>query len=217
MDAVPIHKSRRISLLTAKPEGPQPGPEPDRAVRRVERISDEELFARYLQGDDAAFMELFHRHTSRLFAYCLKILGNREKAHDVLQDVWEQMARFRLHGKEGPKSVAGFLIRSVRNRALNEKNRRRPELSLEEISEEQHPKTAEGMENSREVVLAALDRLPEEQRELLILHIYAGYSYQEIAQSRGLEIGAIRTRAWRARMELGRIVVALMKIADEEK
>lgn len=162
-------------------------------------------------------MELFHRHTSRLFAYCLKILGNREKAHDVLQDVWEQMARFRLHGKEGPKSVAGFLVRSVRNRALNEKNRRKPELSLEEISEEQHPKAVEGKEDSREVVLTALGKLPEEQRELLILHIYSGYSYQEIAQICGQEIGTIRTRAWRARMELGRIVIALMKMADEEK
>ena len=173
--------------------------------------NDEGLFKRYLGGEDAAFIELFHRHTARLFAYALKIVGNREQAHDVIQDVWERMARFRSEGKEAPRNMTGFLVRSVRNRSLNVKAKRHPEYSLEDLTEQQHPRAdAEDLTDRQEIVIAALDQLPEDQREVLILHTYSGYSYEEIAEMLEDSVGAIRTRAWRARVKLGRVITALI-------
>lgn len=177
--------------------------------------NDEKLFRRYLEGDDAAFMELFHRHTAHLFAYALKILGSREQAHDTLQDIWERMARFRAEGKESPGNIAGFLIRSVRNRCLNVKAKKRPEYSLEDLTERQHPKAEnDRLTERQEIVIAALDQLPEEQKELLILHTYAGYSYEEIALMLDDSVGAVRTRAWRARVKLGRVITALIDMSN---
>jgi len=65
-----------------------------------------------------------------------------------------------------------------------------------------------------EAVVVALDHLPENQRELLLLHSYSGYTYEEIAEMFGEGVGAIRTRAWRARLKLGRLIAALIDIED---
>ena len=60
----------------------------------------------------------------------------------------------------------------------------------------------------------ALDRLPMDQREVLILNAYAGYRYEEIAEMVGETVGAVRTRAWRARAKLGRIIAALLGLQE---
>ncbi len=179
---------------------------------------DVALFSRFLDGDDRAFMELFHRHTPRLFVYCLKIVGDQESANDILQDVWERMARFRSQGKEPPKSPLGLLIRVTRNLCLNYKRDQRPNVSLEEIQEGKEPQVYhQTMTEMEEAVVVALDHLPDSERELLILHVYSGYSYEEIAEMYGESVGAIRTRAWRTRVKLGRLIAALMAMGDEEQ
>ena len=180
--------------------------------------TDVALFQRFLEGDDASFMELFHRHTSRLYSYCLKIVGDAESANDILQDVWERMARFRSNGREAPRSPLGLLIRITRNLCLNYKRDRRPGIPLEKLPREWEPRTRiDGMTEMEEAVIVALDHLPESQRELLILHSYSGYSYEELAEMFDESIGTIRTRAWRGRLKLGRIIAALIAMGDDDE
>lgn len=177
---------------------------------------DVTLFMRFLDGDDSAFMELFHRHTPRLYVYCLKIVGDEEIANDILQDVWERLARFRSQGKEAPGSPLGLLIRITRNLCLNHKRDRRPSLPLEAIADWKAERTRHNeMTEMEEAVIVALERLPVPQRELLILHAYSGYTYEEIAEMMEESVGAVRTRAWRARVKLGRIIAALIDMAEE--
>ncbi len=64
--------------------------------------------------------------------------------------------------------------------------------------------------------MAALEHLPLPQREVLILNAYSGYRFDEIAEMLGEPVGAIRTRAWRARVQLGRVVSALIEL-DENR
>lgn len=183
---------------------------------RKNGCDDVTLFKRFLEGDDSAFMELFHRHTPRLYVYCLKIVGDQEIANDILQDVWERLARYRAHGKDAPNSPLGLLIRITRNLCLNHKRDRRPRLSLEEVAEWKEQRTYQNdMTEMEEAVIVALEHLPESQRELLILHAYSGYSYEEIAEMLDESVGAVRTRAWRARMKLGRMIAALIDMAEE--
>ena len=73
------------------------------------------------------------------------------------------------------------------------------------------------MTEMEEAVIVALDYLPESQRELLILHSYSGYSYEEIAEMMDESIGTVRTRAWRARVKLGRIIAALMEMGEDDE
>ena len=184
---------------------------------RVEK-TDDVLFHSFLEGDDRAFMELFHRHTPRLYAYCHKIVGDTEIANDILQDVWERMARFRSEQREAPRSPLGLLIRITRNLCLNHKRDRRPSIPLEEIPLLHQPHVRiDGMTEMEEAVIVALDHLPEPQRELLILHSYSGYDYEEIAEMMEESVGSIRTRAWRARVKLGRIIAALIDMGEEDE
>ncbi len=67
-----------------------------------------------------------------------------------------------------------------------------------------------------ELVMIAMERLPLDQREVLILYAYSGYKFEEIAQMVGESHGAVRTRAWRARRQLKRIIAALIEL-DENR
>ena len=178
---------------------------------------DRELFARFIDGDDGAFMELFNRHASRLYIYCLKFVHDRQQAHDIMQDVWERMIRFRSERKPPPDRPLGLLLRTVHNLALNHLRNHKGHLSLDDMPEwRQPPGHAREMSEMEELVVAALDRLPIPLRRVLVLHAYSGYQYEEIAAMLGEPAGAIRTRAWRARTQLARIIAALLGMDDTD-
>lgn len=181
--------------------------------------TDNALFERFLAGDDTAFLLLFRRHNPRLYLYCSKIVGSRTEASDILQDVWERMARFRPEGREAPTSPLGLLIRTTRNLAINHLKRRGRTVSLDSGEGTIHRgEQAEELSEMEEAVVMALDRLPIEQREVLVLNAYCGYQYQEIAEMLEEEPAAVRTRAWRARTRLARIIAELIGArADNEK
>lgn len=180
-------------------------------------VEDSVLFAQFLDGDDDAFMELFNRHTPRLFLYCLKVVGSRQAAHDIMQDMWERIIRLRAEGRGGGHSPAGLLMRTVRNLCLNYKRDRKEHLSLDLVPEWRQP-GAEDRELSEleESVVLALERLPEEQREVLILNAYSGYRFDEIADMLGEAEGTVRMRAWRARSRLGKIIAALIGLDEND-
>lgn len=178
---------------------------------------DFNLFSRFMSGDDAALMELFDRHTHRLYLYCLKFVGDRVQAEDLVQDLWERVIKLRTRSSEPPPNPLGLLYRIARNLSLNSIRDRRQVSSLDALPEWQHPSAStREMSQHEELVVAALEHLPLPQREVLILNAYSGYRFDEIAEMLGEPVGAIRTRAWRARVQLGRVISALIEL-DENR
>lgn len=178
---------------------------------------DIDLFARFISGEDAALMEIFDRHTHRLYLYCLKFVGDRGVAEDLVQDLWERVIKMRTRSSEPPPNPLGLLYRIARNLSLNSIRDRRQLSSLDALPEWQHPSVStREMSQQEELVVAALEHLPLPQREVLILNAYSGYRFDEIAEMLGEPVGAIRTRAWRARVQLGRVVSALIEL-DENR
>jgi RNA polymerase sigma-70 factor (ECF subfamily) len=195
--------------------------EPTRSNPGGEQVGDDEfLFSRFLDGDDAAFMEFFNRHSSRLQLYCLKFLNNRGHARDVMQDLWERVIDLRTQGKPSPQRPLGFVLRMAHNLCLNHlryQERRRHD-SFDTLPEWRHPTTPrQEMSEMEEAVVIALGKLPQTQREILILNAYSGYRFDEIAEMLGEPVGAVRMRAWRARAKLGDIITAMtgLREADE--
>src|SRR5690242_457351 len=90
---------------------------------------DIKLFADFLSGNDRAFAHFLERHNRRLFAYCIKMLGDVEAAQDVMQEVWERVVRMRS-GHDAVANPMGLLMRIVRNLSLNYLRDERPHLSL---------------------------------------------------------------------------------------
>ena len=197
-----------------------PGSAVDQAgASRKESASqkDFDLFSRFLSGEDAALMELFDRHTHRLYLYCLKFVGDRVQAEDLVQDLWERVIKLRSRSSEPPPNPLGLLYRIARNLSLNSIRDRRQVSSLDALPEWQHPSVStREMSQHEELVVAALQHLPLPQREVLILNAYSGYRFDEIAEMLGEPVGAIRTRAWRARVQLGRVISALIEL-DENR
>lgn len=177
---------------------------------------DRSLFERFYAGDDRAFLELFDRHTPKLHLYCVKLVADRATADDILQDAWERMIRMRSSGAALPDNPIGYLVRTVRNLALNRLRDQKHHAVIDDLSETDHP-GVEDRELSRdeELVVAALPRLSESYREVLVLHAYAGYRFEEIAEMLGEPVGAIRTRAWRARAQLARVISASIELEEQ--
>jgi RNA polymerase sigma-70 factor (ECF subfamily) len=182
---------------------------------RESSADDAVLFARFFDGDDAAFIELFDRHTPRLGRYCRKMIGDGDRVEDLLQDIWERLVRMRNDRRERPDNPLGLLYWMARNLCLNHVRDSKHHISIESIPEWRHPGAGfDEMSHLEELVVIALGRLPLDQREVLILNAYSGYSFEEIARMMNESYGAIRTRAWRARRQLKRIIAALVELDE---
>ncbi len=176
---------------------------------------DADLCARFMGGDDTAFMELFDRHTHRLYLYCLKFVHDRVLAEDLVHDIWERFIKLREKDPAPLQNPAGYLVRMARNLCLNHIRDTKKFSGLEDVPEQELPHTdIKELSHHEELVLMALPRLPVSQREVLILNAYSGYRFDEIAEILGESVGAIRTRAWRARNQLGRIISAFIELDE---
>ena len=185
---------------------------------RYRSATDHYLFERHLQGDHDALMMLFERHNDRLWLYVARMSGDGSRANDIMQDFWERLILLRRKRMEAPEHPSGYFYRMVRNISLNAFRSNRQSLSLEDLPEEEHP-TMTISERSREeeLLMLALEQIPESHREILVLNAWSGYSFEEIAGMLGKQPGAIHTTAWRARKRLAEIIEMLGNEEREEE
>lgn len=191
------------------------------STRRMETSqthTDVALMRRFLEGDNVALVELFDRHNHRLYLFALQFVNDPQRAEDVTQELWERMIRLRAEGKATPDNPLGLLLTIVRNLCLDAIRRDRRFTTIDELPETLHPTVSmPELSHMEELVILALPHLPLQQREVLVLHAYSGYRFDEIAQMLGEPVGAIRTRAWRARAHLGRIISAMIGIDEDNQ
>ena len=166
---------------------------------------DVELVESFIEGDDRAFVALFERHNTPLYLYAARILGDAGVAEDIVQELWERV----VHLRTKPQSIhnpLGFLLTIVRNLSLNYlKKERRKVLYEREIKEREAGSDPVG--NVQEAVIEGLEQLPLKYREVLVLNIYSGYTFDEIADMLEISTEAAWKRASRARKELRTIVL----------
>lgn len=165
-------------------------------------LTDRELLAAHVAGDQNAFTELVRRHRDRMWAVALRTLGDRDEAADGLQDAL--ISAFRNAGSyRGDAAVTTWLHRIVVNACLDRLRRRkaRPADALGErdVVErvDEHRRT-----EARIDVQAALATLPASQRMALVLVDLQDYSVSEAAQILGVAEGTVKSRCSRARTAL---------------
>jgi RNA polymerase sigma-70 factor (ECF subfamily) len=148
----------------------------------LEGVTDGELFDRFRTGDNSSFSELFRRHNPKLFLYCVKILGNRQSAEDMTQEAWEKVIELRANTETEVRNPSGFLLRIARNLCIDHLRKNKRMITTDEIDESATPMFATPQQGElEEIAVAALDHLPYDYREVLILNLYCGYRYDEIA------------------------------------
>lgn len=168
--------------------------------------SDDSLMAAVVARDPAALAVLYDRYSPLVYTTCLKVLGEPAVAEDVTQDVflrlWQRPESFiPARGR-----FVTWLLSITRNRAVDEirsrNRRRRRELSEPETlpvapattARDSDPASFAELREEQDSVRHALAQLPPEQRRVLELAFFGGYTHQEIAAFLREPLGTVKTR-----------------------
>lgn len=178
---------------------------------------DELALLRRAQGGDlAAFEEIVRVHEKVVYHMALQTLGNREDAEDAAQDVFLK-AYTSLKSFRGDSKISVWLYRITNNVCIDMLRRRKDAVSLsgddgEEGGEVELPDDScdpadlAQRRDLQERLAAALQHLPQDQREAFLMRAVAELSYDEIAQTLGLDLGTVKSRIFRARKKLCEIL-----------
>ncbi|MFN8174285.1 MAG: RNA polymerase sigma factor [Solirubrobacteraceae bacterium] len=167
--------------------------------------SDERLVALVRRGNHGAFEVLVARYESRLLAFCRHMLGSREDAEDVLQEVFA--AAFNaLLADDREIHVRPWLYRIARNRSLNHLRRQKPVGvdSMDVHFSENGQTTADKVHDREEfrLLMADITVLPETQRTALLLREIDDLSYDQIAEAMETTVPSVKSLLVRARVSL---------------
>lgn len=184
---------------------------------------DEELIFEYQRGNREAFEMIFERYKKPILNYCWRILGNRADAEDATGDVFTSV----LSQKDSFKPQAKFstwLFTIAHNACISKLRKRKPVFSLwvkkddhEEMEEWAIPDPkplphAELLEKERmEAVKKAILKLPEAQKEALVLREYQELSYEEISSILGCSKENVKILIFRARERLRMELLSFFK------
>lgn len=175
-------------------------------------VREAELIQRCAAGDEAAFSDLVAEHQRMVVQLAVNLLGDRDEALDLSQDVFIRV--FRTIGQfRGQSALRTWIYRIAINQARNRhrfwrRRRRADQVSLDDHVAA-HGDFKCGAESGPDRILAqkeladrlkrALDALPFDQRTVIVLREVDGLSYEEIAFSLGVAVGTVKSRLTRAR------------------
>ena len=187
---------------------------------RMSEASDGAVVARVRSGNREAFGVLVERYQDRMLAYVRHMGFSGPEALDVVQDGF--VRAYRHLGRCGnPDRFDGWLFRIVSNlcRTAGRRRLRRATESLdihgaELVSDAPGPDERADASRLRDVVSVALDTVPDEQREALVLMYTGGYSVDEIAEMTGASRSAVKMRLKRGRDALKVKLAPLMSALE---
>ena len=183
-------------------------------TRGAEPLTDEDLVTAVLEGDRDRFGELIDRYQGRLVNYLFRLLRNADDAHDLAQEVfvkvYQVLDRFDPHYK-----FSTWLFRVAQNAAIDQIRRRR----LKVVSLRQEDDEGEGRDwelpspergpygelRNRErgdAIQEAIETLPWEYRELILLRHFGELPYEEIARMKEMPLGTVKNKLFRGRQML---------------
>lgn len=167
------------------------------------------------QGDQAAFEQLVLDNQNKVYSLALRFTGDRETAADLAQEAllraWQG-----LEGFQGESSFSTWVYRLTTNVCidhLRKKKRRETTVSLdsaglaEPADREQDPQRRLERSERERALARGLARLPDWQRQVLVLRELSGLSYREIGEKLDLDLGTVKSRIARARLNLRKILL----------
>lgn len=179
--------------------------------------TDQELMNQVKSGAVDRLGVLFERHQRRLYNFCLRLTGDRQLAEDLVQEVFTRILKYRHTYREDSDFLV-WTYQMARN-ACADHFRKRGRMS--EVDEEPREETAaveprplDELESAEAVDLLrqALDALPLEKRELLVLSRFQNLKYEQIAELLGITVGAVKVRVHRAVKQLRDIYLNLGEV-----
>ncbi|HOZ21439.1 MAG TPA: sigma-70 family RNA polymerase sigma factor [bacterium] len=180
---------------------------------KLSQLSDEELIQRFQEGDQYAFDLIVHRYKDALFNFTYRYLGNSQEAEDVVQETFLRIFRNRFAYRQIAKfstwiyTIAGNLAKTeLRKR----KRRRQVYTSDMGFDDKEFEIVDTKADTEREVdsmlteklIQAAIDKLPERFRKVILLVDVQELSYEEVSKIMRVPLGTVKSRVNRARLKL---------------
>ena len=161
-------------------------------------VEDADLIEKTCKGDVEAYNLLVSRWEKRVFNYLLRLVGRREDASDLSQEVFLK-AYQNIRKLDDTARFAPWLFRIAHNEAYSLFRKRRPEVDHEDA-----PESLMGVVESAYPVelslaaAAALERLAPEQKEAVVLKIYQGFKFEEMAGILDVPVSTVKSRLYTA-------------------
>jgi RNA polymerase sigma-70 factor, ECF subfamily len=174
----------------------------------VERIGsagshDESLVARARTGDRDAFAQLIEPRATRLLRTARAVVGNADDAHEATQEAliaaWVQ-----LPGLRDLARFDAWLNRTLVNKCRDVLRRRRRVREIDLETTDLEGPDATQMRLAETALMAAFERLPVEERHILVLHHLDELPLDRVASMLGIPVGTAKSRLWTARRHLER-------------
>jgi RNA polymerase sigma-70 factor, ECF subfamily len=192
-------------MMRVRRDGPASPDETARMDIRNSTSIDSDLLTLIAKGDRRAFGRLYDRSSEVLFTLSLRMLGDREEAEDLLQEVYTEVWRKSVRYDARRGSPMAWLITLTRSRGIDRLRARtsRGHGMTDSIDDapvaqtQGHDPTPFDQQADAEVrvmVMKALVELPAAQRQALELSYYEGLSHSEIAERLKEPVGTIKTR-----------------------
>jgi len=179
-------------------------------IRNIE-LRDDELVDGYLNGDISSFNRILGRYQAKLFSYIYHYIGNRQEAEDIFQETFYRViANLKFYKQKGYFKAWLFKIafnicidhirkkRKVKILSMSQQfsNDEAEEVALENMVASDAPSPAEiaNGKEAQKLLREMLGVLPNAQKEVLLLRIYAGLSFKEISQVLGCSINTVLGR-----------------------
>jgi RNA polymerase sigma-70 factor (ECF subfamily) len=161
----------------------------------VKKLPDNKLRAALARNDPAAVELMWDRYARDLLAYLLAVLCSRHDAEDVLQTVFVRIAQKR-HRLAKARHLDAYVYRIARNEASGFIRRRKRQRKVGGLDESWLivPESHQELNELAEELQAALARLPQQQREVIVMKIYRQKTFLEISGLLGLSHNTIASR-----------------------
>jgi RNA polymerase sigma-70 factor (ECF subfamily) len=180
--------------------------------------NDNALMEQVAAGKIGQLAVLFERHHRALYRYFVSMQRDRQMAEDLVQEVFFRMLRYRGTYNAG-QSFTGWMYQIARNAGVDQSRKRRDVVDINEFAD-RRPEFASTQPGPEETVARkqdlgllrqALEKLPPEKREVLILSRFQGMKHEEIAAVLGCEVGTVKVRVYRALRALEQLYLGLEK------
>ena len=193
---------------------------------RLRSIEDGDVVSAFPNGEERAFEELVDRYQGRLLNFIYRTIGDRDRAEDLVQEVFIRVYRH-IGRFDRSKKFSTWIYTIASNLAKNElRNRSRNPLVLfqaikAKFEDEDRPLQFEDTQSRpddlfrkrhlREMVEQSVAKLPVHHREVFVLRELEGKSYEEIAEITGVNLGTVKSRLNRARTAFADIIAPLVR------
>lgn len=186
-----------------------------RPVLEVEKedLSDNELIKLIRQDNSERYAEIIERYQGKLFAYIYRLVGSRDEAEDLLQDVFIKAYR-NLKSYDAERKFSSWIYRIAHNEAVNHIKRRSLKRfipwedvtatkdKLEMSSAEEDAQSSWIRKETSQEVDQAINRLPFKYKQVLVLRYYSDKSYEEISAILSRPVNTVGTLINRAKKKL---------------